>query len=164
MENLLTLSRIILTFPVVLFILSGNYYLALFLYILGALTDWFDGNIARKNRKISNTGKLFDPYADKVFVLLPLIALVETGRVKSIWVILLTFRELSISFLRSLAVERGIYMEASLLGKLKAFFEFLSVILILAGFEFGNKLLILSVILAYLSALEYVKNFRKLSA
>ncbi|GAB6065528.1 CDP-diacylglycerol--glycerol-3-phosphate 3-phosphatidyltransferase [Aquifex pyrophilus] len=164
MENLLTFSRILLTFPVVFLILSENYELALTFYILGALTDWFDGNLARKNKKVSNIGKLLDPYADKVFVLLPLIALVETGKVKAIWVILLTFRELSISFLRSLAVEKGVYMEASLLGKLKAFFEFVSVILILAGVELGNELLILSVILAYLSAFEYIKSFKRLTA
>ncbi|HIQ48425.1 MAG TPA: CDP-diacylglycerol--glycerol-3-phosphate 3-phosphatidyltransferase, partial [Aquifex aeolicus] len=131
MEHLLTLTRIILSFPVVGLILTRQYEIAFVLYIIGALTDWFDGNLARKNNRVSNFGKLLDPYADKVFVILPLIALVDANRVDGLWVILLTFRELSISFLRSLAVEKGVYMEASLLGKIKALLEFIAVSLLL---------------------------------
>lgn len=159
MENFLSFFRILITFPVVFLILEKEFFLAFWLYLVGALTDWFDGNLARKNKRVSNFGKLLDPYADKVFVLLPLIALVEVKKVKAIWVILLTFRELSISFFRSVMVEKGIYMEASFTGKLKAFLEFSAISLILLGVELGNYLLILAVIFAYISAFGYLKRF-----
>jgi len=162
MEHLLTLTRIILSFPVVGLILTRQYEIAFVLYIIGALTDWFDGNLARKNNRVSNFGKLLDPYADKVFVILPLIALVDANRVDGLWVILLTFRELSISFLRSLAVEKGVYMEASLLGKIKALLEFIAVSLLLLGNPVGEYILILSIVFAYLSAYQYLKWLQQL--
>ncbi len=159
MVNYLTWFRVFITFPVVFFILRGDFFAALILYLIGALTDWLDGNLARRNGNESQFGKLLDPYADKVFVLLPLIALVEMGKVKALWVILLSFRELSISFLRSLAVEKGFYMESSPLGKVKTFLEFLGVSLILAGFKLGEIILGISVIFAYLSGLDYLKKY-----
>ncbi|NPB08668.1 MAG: CDP-diacylglycerol--glycerol-3-phosphate 3-phosphatidyltransferase [Aquificae bacterium] len=164
MASILTVSRIFLSFPVVFLVLAEEYTAALVLFILGALTDWFDGNLARKNAAVSDFGKLLDPFADKVFVLLPLIALVDTGRVSSVPVILLTFRELSISFLRSLSVERGYYMEASFLGKLKAFSEFVAVALLLGGVELGLYVLFLAVVLAYVSALDYLRRFASYTA
>jgi len=159
MASILTLLRLLLSFPVAFLVLAEEYTLAFFFFLLGAITDWFDGNIARRNGDVSDFGKLLDPFADKVFVLLPLIALVDTGKVSSVPVILLTFRELSISFLRSLSVEKGYYMEASFLGKLKAFLEFVAVALILAGVGWGFYVLIGAVVLAYLSALDYLRKF-----
>ena len=159
MVNYLSWLRVFLAFVVVFFILEREFGVALILFVVGALTDWLDGNLARKNSEVNNFGKLLDPYADKLLVLLPLIALIETGKVKAIWVILLTFRELSISFLRSLAVEKGFYMEASLLGKLKTFLEFLSVSLILAGIKLGEFLLGLSVVFAYISGFDYLYKY-----
>ncbi|WP_461829817.1 CDP-diacylglycerol--glycerol-3-phosphate 3-phosphatidyltransferase [Aquifex sp.] len=159
MVNYLTWFRVFVAFPVVFFILEGEFAVALALYLFGALTDWLDGNLARKNNEVNNFGKLLDPYADKVFVLLPLIALIEVGKVKAVWVILLTFRELSISFLRSLAVEKGFYMEASSLGKVKTFLEFLAISLILAGFKLGEVLLGISVVFAYISGFDYLNKY-----
>ncbi len=159
MVNYLTWFRVFLAFPVVFFILEREFIVALALYLLGTLTDWLDGSLARKNNEVNNFGKLLDPYADKVFVLLPLIALVEVEKIKAVWVILLTFRELSISFLRSLAVEKGFYMEASFLGKVKTFLEFISINFILAGFMFGEILLGISVIFAYISGFDYLNKY-----
>ncbi|RUM27859.1 MAG: CDP-diacylglycerol--glycerol-3-phosphate 3-phosphatidyltransferase, partial [Aquifex sp.] len=97
MENALSLFRVFVTFPVVFLILKEDFLAAFWVYLIGAVTDWFDGNLARRNKRVSSFGKLLDPYADKVFVLLPLIALIEVKKVNALWVILLTFRELSIS-------------------------------------------------------------------
>ncbi|NPA32771.1 MAG: CDP-diacylglycerol--glycerol-3-phosphate 3-phosphatidyltransferase [Aquificae bacterium] len=157
-EHLLTLTRVLLSFPVSFLILSENYTPAFFLYVLGALTDWFDGNIARRSGSSSELGKLLDPYADKVFVLLPLVALLDRERVGGLLVILLVFRELSISFLRSVAVERGVVLDASLLGKAKAFTEFVAVSLLITGSRLGEFVLALSVVLAYLSGIDYARR------
>ncbi len=159
MANLLTVFRILITFPIIIAILQEQFRVALVLTLLGAFSDLIDGKIARQNGEDSSLGKLLDPLADKIFVLSILIALVETDRVSSLPVILLLLRELGISFFRSVAVSHGIVLGASFLGKLKAFLEFLSLILIIGGYPFGNYLLWLSVGAAYISAYDYIKTY-----
>jgi len=159
MANALSFFRIIIALPVVGAILMGQMNLALVLFLLGALSDLLDGKIAREKGSEGSFGKLLDPFADKVLILSALIALIEAGLVKALPVILLAIRELSISFLRSLAVGQGLVIQASALGKAKTFLENGSVILILAGSGSGNVLLWASVALAYISLYDYIKTY-----
>ena len=73
--NLLTIFRFFLVYPIVLFILDNNFLWAIFLYILAAITDFFDGLIARKFDLISEFGKIADPISDKTLILGALISL-----------------------------------------------------------------------------------------
>ena len=163
MANLITAFRLLLTLPIVILIKLELYALALPLIVLGAISDWFDGNFARKEGKDSDLGKLLDPYVDKVFVLSILIALLEKGFVGSGVVILILFRELSISFFRSLAVQKGLIIEASNMGKVKTFLEFVAIIGLLMGLPLSSFILWLSVIFAYLSAYDYIKRYMHVS-
>ncbi len=163
MANLITAFRLLLTLPIVILIKLELYALALPLIVLGAISDWFDGNFARKENKGSDLGKLLDPYVDKVFVLSILIALLEKGFVGSGVVILILFRELSISFFRSLAVQKGLIIEASNMGKIKTFLEFLAIIGLLMGLPLSSFILWLSVVFAYLSAYDYIKRYMNVS-
>ena len=163
MANLITAFRLLLTLPIVILIKLELYALALPLIVLGAISDWFDGNFARKEGKDSDLGKLLDPYVDKVFVLSILIALLEKGFVGSGVVILILFRELSISFFRSLAVQKGLIIEASNMGKVKTFLEFVAIIGLLMGLPLSSFILWLSVISAYLSAYDYIKRYMHVS-
>jgi CDP-diacylglycerol--glycerol-3-phosphate 3-phosphatidyltransferase len=163
MANFMTFLRVLLVVPIVLSVLEENYTLALTLTLVGALSDLVDGRIARKQGG-NGIGKLLDPLADKVFVLSILIALVEVGRVSSIPVVLLLFRELGVSFLRSLSASQGILMGASGLGKLKTFLGFLSLMLIMSGFGLGNYVLWASVGLAYISFYDYARSYLKTSS
>ena len=159
MANFITVLRLILTLPTVVFIELELYTTALILVILGAVSDWFDGNFARKENSVSDLGKLLDPYVDKVFVLSILIALLEKGFVGSTVVILILFRELSISFFRSLAVQKGLVIEASGMGKIKTFLEFVAIIGLLAHLPLSIHILWVSVVFAYLSAYDYIKRY-----
>lgn len=159
MANFLTLMRILLTLPLVVAIIQGKFELALAITVLGALSDLLDGKIARLSGEVTNLGKILDPLADKIFLLSALIALVEVGRVSSLPVILLLLRELSVSFMRSIAVGQGLIIEASLLGKLKTSLEFLTLLTLLFGNPYGTLLLWASVIFAYLSAYEYLRTY-----
>ena len=72
LANILTITRLaLLPFMIVLFYLPFNWaaWLCLVLFTIGALTDFFDGWVARKFNQISEFGKLMDPIADKVFVI-----------------------------------------------------------------------------------------------
>jgi len=69
-SNILSLSRIVIVIPIIYFLDLGNsnprYNLTAFaLMIIGALTDTFDGQLARKMNQITNFGKVIDPIADK---------------------------------------------------------------------------------------------------
>jgi CDP-diacylglycerol--glycerol-3-phosphate 3-phosphatidyltransferase len=161
MANYITFFRFLLTFLTVPSILNQHHKIALLLILLGALSDWLDGDTARKRKEVSKLGVLLDPFVDKVFVLSCLSAYLYLGQVSPYAFILLLIRELYISFLRSLAVEKGYLMSASSLGKLKAFAEFTTLVLLALGSSLGSPVLWFSVLLAYLSALDYTLNFFK---
>ena len=161
MANYITFFRFLLTFLAVPSILNQHHKLALLLILLGALSDWLDGDTARRRNEISKLGVLLDPLVDKVFVLSCLSAYLYLRHISPYAFVLLLIRELYISFLRSLAVEKGYLMSASYLGKLKTFVEFTTLVLLALGSPLGSPVLWFSVLLAYLSALDYTLNFFK---
>jgi len=65
--NILTISRIIAIPVIILLYLEGNYYWALVFCVLSALSDFFDGRLARKLNQCSTLGSFLDPIADKFF-------------------------------------------------------------------------------------------------
>src|SRR2546423_12394474 len=88
-------------------------------FIVFSLTDTMDGQIARRQRTVSDLGKFLDPLADKLFVLSVLIVLVQEGLVAA-WVVVVIFsRELIITILRSVAASQGTVIAAAPLGKTK---------------------------------------------
>lgn len=64
--NFLTALRIVLIFPLVLFLMDQDYIMAGIVLLLSALSDMLDGFIARKLNQITNLGKVLDPIADKL--------------------------------------------------------------------------------------------------
>jgi CDP-diacylglycerol--glycerol-3-phosphate 3-phosphatidyltransferase len=85
--NILTLSRIALL-PVLIWLLyAGFSWVAFVLYAFCAITDFFDGYLARKMNSVSAFGTFLDPISDKVFVVLLLLALVDTGPLSGVWII-----------------------------------------------------------------------------
>ncbi|MDE5899584.1 MAG: CDP-alcohol phosphatidyltransferase family protein, partial [Treponemataceae bacterium] len=92
------------------------------------LTDYFDGHYARKNGEVSDFGKLFDPFADVIlnitvfFCALHSFAGAESGYLPTVILILIVYREFSITFLRMIATKEGIAIAARKGGKLKTVF------------------------------------------
>ena len=68
--NLLTFSRILISIIIFAFLVIDSYYLlALFLFLIAGLTDYFDGFLARKYHATSQMGEILDPIADKILVI-----------------------------------------------------------------------------------------------
>jgi CDP-diacylglycerol--glycerol-3-phosphate 3-phosphatidyltransferase len=106
LPNQLTLLRIILTPVFAWFLLSDNpvfRQISLVIFIFAALTDWYDGWIARRLGYISRWGKFLDPLADKILSSAALLVYVRLGLVDAWMVWLVIIRDFLITGLRSYA-------------------------------------------------------------
>ena len=123
--NLLSITRLFLVFPLILFLEINKPFYVFILIVIGGLTDFFDGFIARKFNLKTRLGAILDPLSDKVFYLIPLIFLCKNNLIPFWSLTLILFRELIISSLRNLTKDG---LPASQLGKFKTFFFFISVV------------------------------------
>jgi CDP-diacylglycerol--glycerol-3-phosphate 3-phosphatidyltransferase len=98
---------------------------ALALFVLGAITDWLDGFLARRWKLTSAFGRAIDPLTDKVLVCSAFIALIPAPQVGvAPWMVaLIVARELLVTGLRGLVEARGVAFGADLFGKLKTVFQ-----------------------------------------
>ena len=94
-------------------------YSAAVLFVLGCLTDFLDGRIARKRNLVTDFGKFIDPVADKLLVLTTLIMLIRLNMIPAWIVIIILCRELAVDGLRMVAVTKGQVIAAGPLGKWK---------------------------------------------
>jgi len=136
--NLLTSSRILLV-PVFLYFLFSDFshgkLLALIFFVTAAITDAYDGKIARKHNIITKFGIFFDPLADKFLVLSAFYAFmffpVLSTTVKLWMIILISFRDIFVTLLRTIMQYKDITMITSKLGKIKTALQLVTIHLIL---------------------------------
>jgi len=120
--NVLTLSRIVLTIPIVAFLYFEPERWALLsfaIFIIAALTDYFDGKLARKLNQITTFGKFLDQISDKIMVTSLFLVFMFIGRVNFWLVFLILFRDTFVSGIRMLAASEGIVIAANYYGKAK---------------------------------------------
>ena len=122
LPNKLTLGRIILV-PFFVAALLIPFFLhtivALVLFIAASITDMLDGRIARKRNLITDFGKFADPLADKILVLAALLCFVQNGWCDCIAVIIVLFREFTVTSIRLIAAAKGEVIAANIWGKVK---------------------------------------------
>lgn len=160
LPNKLTIFRILLI-PVIILVysvkqlresfilfpnLSQANFIILLIMFIGAMTDFLDGHIARRDNLVTNFGKFLDPIADKMLTFTGFIILMQQNSYNQIisggtsatlitwWMVLIIFaRETIVTGLRLLAVEQGRVIAASKYGKIKTTLQFITIIFILAG-------------------------------
>lgn len=181
--NKLTVFRVILI-PVFIFLYlfdeTWSAFAALFVFILAALTDWYDGYLARKNHQVTTFGKIVDPLADKILNMAAFICFVQKGvpYVNAAVVVLILARELVVTGLRLIAMGENVVIAASIWGKTKTVTQFILIIGVLL-FEIIEKffpqttavfniiiliMVIVSVAAAIISGVDYiVKNHHLLT-
>lgn len=139
LPNKLTCLRILLTFVFMFFLfLRGvaSKYIALSVFLVASVTDFYDGHIARKTNQVTDFGKLMDPIADKILALAAFLAFVELKLVPAWMVVLIISRELIITGVRIVAVANGKVLAADSAGKHKTVSQMISILAILAYLAF----------------------------
>ena len=146
--NLLTFSRILLA-PIIFLLLMNpdGYLLALILFFIASITDYFDGYLARKYNAVSALGEILDPIADKiliVFVLFGLAVNLNSDLIAFIGAIILT-REIWVGALRDLNARnnRGNATKVTFLAKIKTTIQLFTLSLYLLALTLNNMLLII---------------------
>ena len=137
--NTLTLFRIAAVPIIVILMLYPNRistWIAAILFSLAAITDYFDGYIARKFGLVSNLGKVMDPVADKLLVSSAFIMLTSLGWVPAWMVCIIIGREIAVTGLRNIIAEKGEDVSASSLGKYKTGFQIAAIIPLLIHYPF----------------------------
>ena len=99
--------------------LSMWMYISLLLFILASLTDYIDGQIARKCNQVSDFGKFLDPLADKLVTIAVMTMFCEWGRFPAWALMLVLTREFAVTGLRLVAVGKGTVIAAGWSGKVK---------------------------------------------
>ena len=131
LPNLLSLLRIILTPLFIIFLFSENRLLALIICAVAAITDAYDGHLARKYNQITPQGKFLDPLADKILVLSAFFSFAFIGIIDFWMVGIITFRDMFITGLRWIISNKGFEFVTSKLSKYKTAFQLIIIILTL---------------------------------
>jgi CDP-diacylglycerol--glycerol-3-phosphate 3-phosphatidyltransferase len=125
--NQLTLLRVVLTPVFVVMLMSSSSIirqLSLIVFVIAALTDWYDGWIARKLGYVSRWGKFLDPLADKVLSSAAFLAFVMLGLVDAWMVWIIIVRDFLITGLRAYAELRDRPVITSRSAQAKTFGQF----------------------------------------
>ena len=191
LSNKFTFSRMILSpvFFLLYFIpiWTGMFYkvsvcIAIPLLAFMEFTDFLDGHYARKHNEVSDFGKLFDPFADVMVHLATFLCFMFSvspngGYMKPVIFILILYREMTMNFLRMIAIKQGTAIAARKGGKFKTvmyvvsgFYALLLETFVRFGFEpacFGTLklvsliLFIICLLCAYISFIDYLVHFGK---
>src|SRR5881227_1535448 len=133
--NRLTLSRLLLTIIFVAALNSSWQYgrtMALIVFLLAGVSDFVDGEIARRYGVVTDFGKLMDPLVDKIMVAAAFISLVPLKAVPAWAATTVVARDFLITGLRSMASDKGRILPAESLGKQKTSWQIITIIFFLA--------------------------------
>lgn len=175
LPNLLSLFRILLI-PFLAYLLvftdPTSCALAALVFVAASVTDMLDGYLARRNKSVSDFGKLLDPLADKLLVVTVLIMLVAVDRpgeldVPAWLVVVIVAREVAVTVLRGIALTEGVVIPADELGKYKLLVQTFALVGLMLhypylGIDFfvvGMYFLVLSTVLAVWSGVQYHVRF-----
>ena len=168
LPNSLTLFRIFLVpFLVVVLLTKWSDWVGLGIFLVAAVTDFFDGYFARRLNKTTRLGALLDPIADKLLMSAAFISLVELQYAKAWMVVIIIGREFAISGLRAIAAQQGVTIAASPLGKTKTITQVIAISLLIIADEIGEfkftsvLALWLVMVFALVSGVDYFVKFAR---
>ncbi len=168
------MSRIFLTPLLVVVLLTrveGKEIYGAIIFVVAALTDFFDGYFARKRNQVTTIGKLLDPIADKLLVTSAFISLVELRLAPAWMVVIIVGREFAVSGIRSIATSQGYIMPANWYGKTKTVVQIFTIVVLIVAdtykehwLLFGRFLLWSTMAISLISAASYLITFLQLGS
>ncbi|BDR56734.1 CDP-diacylglycerol--glycerol-3-phosphate 3-phosphatidyltransferase [Xylocopilactobacillus apis] len=186
LPNKLTMFRIVLIpfYTILLCIPSNNsltilgtkvsvlYLIATIIFIVASLTDFLDGQIARKNNLVTNFGKFADPLADKLLVITAFIFLTVNKSIPAWAFAIIVWRELAVTGLRLLLANHGEVVAAAMPGKIKTFSQMIAIIFLnlnnigfaAINFPFAQIVFYIAVFFTIYSGVEYFYKNRSVFA
>ena len=176
MANYITILRIILIFPVLIFATSYSSpynWVALLLFVIAGITDHLDGYIARKTGSTSSFGALLDLVADKLLIIITLFYFIsyESSILLIIPSILIVIREIVISAFRQLLSESegSNPIKVTFIAKSKTTLQIFALSFLIISPNFGQPFFFLTILLFWLAAYVsvhslygYIKTYRNL--
>nr|WP_306238507.1 MULTISPECIES: CDP-diacylglycerol--glycerol-3-phosphate 3-phosphatidyltransferase [unclassified Ornithinimicrobium] len=172
MPNALTVLRMLLV-PLFLWLLlseSGesepHRWWAAVVFGVASLTDWLDGDLARRRQLVTNFGKIADPIADKALMGSALIGLSILGELPWWVTVVILIRELGITALRFWVIRRGV-IAASKGGKIKTTLQAIGLLLLilpLTGLlhSLGLWVMYAAVVVTVVTGVDYVMQALRL--
>ena len=167
LPNFLSVSRILLLFPIIIFFENELFLFSVMTFIVASVTDYLDGLLARKYSQTSDFGALLDLLADKIFVSVMLIWMVfNFGNLYILAIsILIITREITVSYLRLYLVSSNMNLDevkSDSLGKIKTALQMIGLGLVLISqisshyiFQISISFLILSALISWISLINY---------
>ncbi|MFH1254079.1 MAG: CDP-diacylglycerol--glycerol-3-phosphate 3-phosphatidyltransferase [bacterium] len=138
--NILSAMRILLT-PVFVWLFFGTLHmqiLSILVFVIAAITDAYDGYIARKQNMMTSVGAFLDPMADKILILTTF-AVFAYIKFIGWWVVFVfAFRDIFITWLRTFLISRGSSLVTSKIAKYKTVLQFISISLLFANMLLHN--------------------------
>ena len=155
-----TVARIILSPFMVIFAAIGfphwNEW-AFGVFVITALTDTIDGNIARRFNQISDFGKLVDPIADKLMTTSAMLTLVAWGKLPAYIAMILITRDIAVSAMRITAASHSLVVSARNSGKIKTLLQIIAYGAYFLEFDkIGLFVMIAAVIMTVWSMVDYL--------
>ncbi|MBQ2657430.1 MAG: CDP-diacylglycerol--glycerol-3-phosphate 3-phosphatidyltransferase [Erysipelotrichaceae bacterium] len=112
-------------------ILSYLNLIVLGIFALASITDYLDGQIARKKNMVTTFGKFADPIADKLLVNMMLLIMSYKHMIPLVCCIMMILRDIVVDGCRMIAAQKGVVVSAGILGKLKTALQMVTIIIIL---------------------------------
>ena len=154
LPNKLTVVRMTATALMVVFLLLDSRFadwMSVILFLVASLTDFADGYIARRDGLVTNLGTFMDPLADKILNYSVMVVVSPEGLSPPVGLVIILFREFLVSGIRQSAVEQGVVIAANIWGKIKTFFQDVSLVSILVLRALGVAVLVpLSLVLIWI--------------
>lgn len=139
------------------------------IFVIAAVTDWFDGYLARRWNETTSFGAFLDPVADKLIVAGALLLLVQLGRTNSVIAFIIVGREIAITALREWMAQMGASksVAVSSIGKIKTAAQMTAIPMLLYAYPLfgvidtlfvGQRLLDLAAVLTLWSMFYYLRK------
>lgn len=126
----------------------------LIIFIIASITDYFDGQIAKKNKLITTFGKFADPIADKLLINTIFLLLASDGTINIIIPIIMISRDTIVDAIKMSAASKQVVVAASKLGKLKTVSQMIALgFLLVNNFPFSALRVDIAAILAWVATI-----------